>query len=57
MVSHDQQKIQSFMMEHPGVNFDEVYKSFQDSQYGTYDLTSKDFSFKTVIYIYINFND
>ncbi|OUM65916.1 hypothetical protein PIROE2DRAFT_6987 [Piromyces sp. E2] len=48
MVSHDQQKILSFISEHPNIDYGKIYESFQKSQYGTYDLTSKDFTFNTM---------
>eukprot|EP00833_Pecoramyces_ruminatium_P009467 jgi/Orpsp1_1/1183499/evm.model.c7180000085473.1 len=46
MSSHDQQKIQNFLKEHPDIDFNTVYDSFKNSKYGSYDLSEDDFSFK-----------
>lgn len=53
MSSHDQQKIQNFLKEHPDIDFNTVYDSFKNSKYGSYDLSEDDFSFKPVIYFNI----
>ena len=49
MSSRDPQKMQDFMKDHPNLDFNKVNEGFQNSKYGTYDLTGEDYTFKTVI--------
>ncbi|ORX57903.1 P-loop containing nucleoside triphosphate hydrolase protein [Piromyces finnis] len=48
MLSRDPNKIANVIMKYPNLDFNKVYEGFQNSKYGTYDLTSKDFTFNTM---------